>query len=511
VLKKAHHQHPLVAGNDVFGAVAMVHIEVDHGHTLQPAHIERVARCHGDVVEKAEAHGLAASGVVARRAHRTERVLHLAVDHRVGGCHRGACCAQHGLQRAWASAGVGVQGARLSRFGHALQQVVQVRHITRAVGQGHVAQVDLRRCTPLQRHVQAAGDQVVVDGVQPLGTFGVTEAHVVAAAIGVAVKRGGHGCRGMAEQGFSGKVSGMSQPLAAQLTQLTTQISTIIVGKRPQIEDCIACMLAGGHLLIEDVPGVGKTTLAHALAVSLGLRFSRTQFTADLMPSDLIGVSVYERSKESFIFHPGPVFAQVLLADEINRAGPKTQSALLEAMEEHQVTVEGETRALPRPFFVIATQNPTDQLGTYPLPESQLDRFLMCITLGYPDQASERALLAGQDRREAITALRALMTPEELLAAQKAVQAVHASEALLDYLQALIAATRSGRWSPRAGIAVLRAARARALLNQRDYVAPDDIQAVLPQTIAHRLMPVAGAGRGRVEQVRAMVEAVALP
>jgi MoxR-like ATPase len=308
----------------------------------------------------------------------------------------------------------------------------------------------------------------------------------------------------------------MPSPLAAQLTRLIDQISTIIVGKRPQIEDCVACLLAGGHLLIEDVPGVGKTTLAHALAVSLGLRFSRVQFTADLMPSDLIGVSVYERSKESFVFHPGPVFAQVLLADEINRAGPKTQSALLEAMEEQQVSVEGETRALPRPFFVIATQNPTDQLGTYPLPESQLDRFLMCITLGYPDRSSERALLAGQDRREAIQGLKPVMSPEDLLAAQKAVLAIHASDALLDYLQALIAATRSGAWfieglSPRAGIAVLRAAKARALLGERDYVAPDDVQAILAQSAAHRLVPVAGAGRGRVEQVRAMVEAVPLP
>ena len=307
----------------------------------------------------------------------------------------------------------------------------------------------------------------------------------------------------------------MKPALAARITGLVDQISTIIVGKRPQIEDCVACVLAGGHLLIEDVPGVGKTTLAHALAVSLGLRFSRTQFTADLMPSDLIGVSVYERSREAFVFHPGPVFAQVLLADEINRAGPKTQSALLEAMEEHQVSVEGETRPLPEPFFVIATQNPNDQLGTYPLPESQLDRFLMCITLGYPDRKSERELLAGQDRREAINGLRPVMTPDELRAAQQAVQAVHASDALLDYLQTLIAATRSGRWfidglSPRAGIAVLRAARARALLDQRDYVAPDDVQAILPQTIAHRLVPVAGAGRGRVEQVRAMLEAVAL-
>jgi MoxR-like ATPase len=311
-------------------------------------------------------------------------------------------------------------------------------------------------------------------------------------------------------------VSRMPSPLAAQLTRLIDQISTIIVGKRPQIEDCVACLLAGGHLLIEDVPGVGKTTLAHALAVSLGLRFSRVQFTADLMPSDLIGVSVYERSREAFVFHPGPVFAQVLLADEINRAGPKTQSALLEAMEEQQVSVEGETRALPRPFFVIATQNPTDQLGTYPLPESQLDRFLMCITLGYPDRSSERALLAGKDRREAIQGLRPVMTPAELLEAQKAVLAVHASDALLDYLQSLIAATRSGAWfveglSPRAGIAVLRAAKARALLGERDYVAPDDVQAILAQSAAHRLVPVAGAGRGRVEQVRAMVEALPLP
>jgi MoxR-like ATPase len=308
----------------------------------------------------------------------------------------------------------------------------------------------------------------------------------------------------------------MSRPLAAQLSELVNQISTIIVGKRPQIEDCVACLLAGGHLLIEDVPGVGKTTLAHAIAVSLGLKFSRTQFTADLMPSDLIGVSVYERTRESFVFHPGPVFAHVLLADEINRAGPKTQSALLEAMEEHQVTVEGETRALPAPFFVIATQNPTDQLGTYPLPESQLDRFLMCITLGYPDRKSERELLAGGDRREAIGRLAHVMTPAELVAAQSAVQSVHASEALLDYLQSLIATTRSGTWfveglSPRAGVAVLRAARARALLGGRDYVAPDDIQYVLPQTIAHRLVPIAGAGRGRREQVRAMIEAVPLP
>jgi MoxR-like ATPase len=308
----------------------------------------------------------------------------------------------------------------------------------------------------------------------------------------------------------------MDESLARQISKLVDQISTIIVGKRPQIEDCIACLLAGGHLLIEDVPGVGKTTLSHALAVSLGLKFSRVQFTADLMPSDLIGVSVFERHRDTFVFHQGPVFAQVLLADEINRAGPKTQSALLEAMEEQQVSVDNETRKLPSPFFVIATQNPGDQLGTYPLPESQLDRFLLRITLGYPDRASERALLAGADRRDLTQQLKPVMLPGELLAAQKAVLGVTASDALLDYLQALIAATRSGRWfveglSPRAGIAVLRVAKARALMAQRDYVAPDDIQAILPQAIAHRLHPVAGAGRGPIEQVRAMIEGTPIP
>ncbi len=300
------------------------------------------------------------------------------------------------------------------------------------------------------------------------------------------------------------------------LASLLDQLNTVIVGKPAQVRDCVACLLAGGHLLIEDVPGVGKTTLAHALARAFGLHFARVQFTADLMPSDLSGVSVYDRGKEAFVFHPGPVFAQVLLADEINRASPKTQSALLEAMEEKQVSVEGETRALPSPFFVIATQNPHDQLGTFALPESQLDRFLMRISLGYPDRASERSLLAGDDRRAQVAALPALLDAHSLHALQAQVQQVHAADALLDYLQDLIAATRSGRWflqglSPRAGIAVLRAARAQALLSGRDYVAPDDVQAILPQTIAHRLIPVADAGRGAVEQVRAMLDAVALP
>jgi len=304
--------------------------------------------------------------------------------------------------------------------------------------------------------------------------------------------------------------------LKEKLLTLINQLNTVIVGKPAQVQDCVACLLAGGHLLIEDVPGVGKTTLAHALSRSFGLQFSRVQFTADLMPSDLSGVSIYERQKESFVFHPGPLFAQVLLADEINRASPKTQSALLEAMEEKQVTIEGATRPLPVPFFVFATQNPYDQLGTYALPESQLDRFHMRISLGYPDRAAERELLRGADRRYMVDNLQALLTPHELLELQQQVNQVHAAEPLLNYLQDLMAATRSGRWflqglSPRAGIAVMRAAKAQAFLNHRDYVAPDDIAAVLPQTAAHRLIPVSDAGRGALEQVRAMLAAVPLP
>ncbi|HCL85015.1 MAG TPA: AAA family ATPase [Comamonadaceae bacterium] len=301
-----------------------------------------------------------------------------------------------------------------------------------------------------------------------------------------------------------------------QIKALLDQLNTVIVGKNSQVQDCVACLLAGGHLLIEDVPGVGKTTLAHALARTFGLQFARVQFTADLMPSDLTGVSVYERGTQAFAFHPGPVFTQVLLADEINRASPKTQSALLEAMEEKQVSVEGATRALPEPFFVIATQNPHDQLGTFALPESQLDRFLMRISLGYPDRAAERLLLAGSDRRDMVDSLQPLLAGPQLAQLQQHVLAVHAAEPLLNYVQDLLEATRSGRWflqglSPRAGIALMRAAKAQALIEGRDYVAPDDVQAILPQTVAHRLVPVGDAGRGAVEQVRAMLQAVPLP
>jgi MoxR-like ATPase len=273
------------------------------------------------------------------------------------------------------------------------------------------------------------------------------------------------------------------------------QLNQVIIGKPKQIQQALVCLLAGGHLLIEDVPGVGKTTLAHALAISLGLKFNRMQFTSDLLPTDVIGVSIFEREKSQFVFHPGPIFTQVLLADEINRATPKTQSALLEAMEEQQVSAEGQTRQLPAPFFVIATQNPTHQVGTFALPESQLDRFLMCVALGYPDPQAERALLLGEDRRALLKQLNALMQADELLEAQAAVRNIHASPALVDYLQKLAQATReSGLFaegmSPRASIALLQAARAWAAVEGRDHVLPEDIQAVLIPVIAHRLRPI---------------------
>jgi MoxR-like ATPase len=293
-------------------------------------------------------------------------------------------------------------------------------------------------------------------------------------------------------------------------------VGQVIVGKDAQVRQALACILAGGHLLVEDVPGVGKTTLAHALAISLGLRFNRIQFTSDLLPADVSGISIYEREKNGFVFHPGPIFTQVLLADEINRATPKTQSGLLEAMEERQVSADGVTRPLPEPFFVIATQNPTHQVGTFPLPESQLDRFLMCLSLGYPDAAAERALLLGDDRRAMLKSLPPAMTSAELAEAQRSLRQIHASPALVTYIQALAQASRQNGvfaegLSPRAALALLQAARAWAALEDRDHVMPEDVQAVLVPVCAHRLRPlkamhgVAMASRDLVLQLQQSV------
>ena len=287
------------------------------------------------------------------------------------------------------------------------------------------------------------------------------------------------------------------------LTAAQAQVNRLVLGKEREVALAFVAVLSDGHLLIEDLPGLGKTTLAHALAATLGLGFQRVQFTSDLLPSDIVGVSIFDAQSRRFEFHPGPVFANVLLADEINRAPPRTQSALLEAMAEHQVTVDGTTHRLPEPFFVIATQNPVDLSGTYPLPDSQLDRFLLRLALGYPNPASERELLAGSDRRTLIAQAQPLLSAEDVLALRAAVNDVHASDALIDYVQALLSRSRQHPGvrvglSPRAGIALLRAARAYALLLGRSHVLPEDVQALFAAVAAHRLVPEAEAASASV-------------
>jgi MoxR-like ATPase len=288
--------------------------------------------------------------------------------------------------------------------------------------------------------------------------------------------------------------------LRKRLDAALAQINSVLLGKQHQVRLAFACLLAGGHLLVEDVPGVGKTTLAHAMAATFDLVFQRIQFTSDLLPSDIVGVSVYERETGTFRFHPGPVFAQLLLADEINRATPKTQSALLEAMAEGQVTVDGVSRALTAPFFVVATQNPLDLAGTYPLPDSQLDRFMLRISLDYPNADAERALLTGEDRLELIGRLSPCLDVKDIDRLRASARAVLGSPALGVYLQALLAASRKHAearvgLSPRAGLALLAAARAWALLGGREYVIPEDLQAVFVAVAAHRLIPARGSTR----------------
>jgi len=279
---------------------------------------------------------------------------------------------------------------------------------------------------------------------------------------------------------------------AELLNSAIAHIGQVILGKDKQIKLALTCLLAKGHCLIEDQPGVGKTTLAHTMAQVMGLDFHRIQFTSDLLPADVLGVSVFNREQSSFEFHAGPIFSHFILADEINRATPKTQSALLEAMEEHQVTVEGETRELPEPFFVIATQNPAHQIGTYPLPESQLDRFLMRIDLGYPDKNAERQLLEGEDRRTIIKNLKPVFNKEHLFKTQQLAASLHVSPAILDYIQAILEFTRHSSafefgLSPRGGLALLNAAKAYALIDGQKYVLPEHVQTVLPSVANHRL------------------------
>jgi MoxR-like ATPase len=307
-------------------------------------------------------------------------------------------------------------------------------------------------------------------------------------------------------------VKAPSNLVRSQIESILAQLNRVILGKDEQIRLCLTCLLARGHLLIEDIPGVGKTTLAHALAKTLGLSFQRVQFTSDLLPADVLGVSIFDRETGKFRFQRGPIFSQLLLADEINRASPKAQSALLEAMEEHQVTLDGQSMALPEPFFVIATQNPQDQIGTFPLPESQLDRFLMRVHLGYPSPAAERELLSGLDRRDLVHTLEMVATADNLHELQRAVQEVHVAPALLDYVQALIAHTRrtpgvNAGLSPRAAIGLLRAARAWALIAGRHAVIPEHIQSVFPAVVEHR---VRHRGNDALAVAR-LLEAVAVP
>ncbi len=303
----------------------------------------------------------------------------------------------------------------------------------------------------------------------------------------------------------------------AALDKARASLGTIILGKTAEIALALACLIARGHLLIEDLPGLGKTTLAQAIARVLGLSYQRIQFTSDLLPADIVGVSIFDQQSARFEFQPGPIFAQLVLADEVNRATPKAQSALLEAMQEQQVSVDGITHRLPEPFFVVATQNPADQIGTFPLPESQLDRFLIRLELGYPDEDNERALITGSDRRQMLEELDAVLDPVALLKLQAAAATTHMSDPLVDYVQALVRFTRESPdidtgLSPRGSLALVAAARAQAFVQNHSGVFPDDVQAVFAAVAGHRLKPASGSSyRNPSELCRHVLDSVAIP
>ena len=300
-----------------------------------------------------------------------------------------------------------------------------------------------------------------------------------------------------------------------RLQEAKAAVNQILLGKDKQVNLAFCCLLARGHLLIEDVPGVGKTTLAHALARVIGSDYQRIQFTSDLLPADILGVSIYKRERDVFELHPGPIFSEVILADEINRATPKTQSALLEGMAEGQVTIENETHALPEPFFVMATQNPLDLVGTFPLPDSQLDRFLLSFSIGYPAPEAERALLLAEDRAKLLDRTHQMLSPDDVKALREDCDAIHVSSNLLDYVQALLAESRDERWfeaglSPRAGLALLAASRAHAFLDNRDFVTPEDVKTIFPALARHRLSP-SGFSQDPLDQVKELLEQVPIP
>jgi len=316
--------------------------------------------------------------------------------------------------------------------------------------------------------------------------------------------------------GAMDEVSSTTEIRREKLAQAEHEVNRVLLGKKTQVRLAFSCLLARGHLMIEDIPGVGKTTLAHALAAVMGSDYQRVQFTSDLLPADILGVSIYKREKDVFEFHPGPIFCQVLLADEINRATPKAQSALLEGMAEGQVTIENQTHALPQPFFVIATQNPLDLVGTFPLPDSQLDRFLMSISLGYPEADAERELLTSPPRSGMLRDVKTILSPAEIIELQADCDAVYVSEDLLDYIQALLAETRNDQWfesglSPRAGLALLHASRAYAFMEKRGFVIPEDIKAIFPWLARHRLNATSGFNTASEEQIAEMLQQLPIP